>query len=69
MDLYQELAAVILGPVYLEDGSYLLDIPLLEQRIERFDAVFDKLEQLGDIDAIWDKYPPEGGADGNAAAE
>jgi tetratricopeptide (TPR) repeat protein len=67
IDLYQELAAVILGPVYLEDGNYLMNVPLLEERITRFDAVFDQLEQLGDIDALWEKYPPEGDSGDDSA--
>lgn len=69
IDLYQELSAVILGPVYLEEGGYLMNVPLLEDRITRFDAVFDQLEQLGDIDALWDEYPPEGGGDEEAPLE
>jgi len=63
IDLYQKLAAIIRGPVYLEDGNYLLDVEQLEDRIARFDAVFDQLEELGDIDALWEKYPPAGGQD------
>ena len=55
---YQALAAAMLGVVYLEDGLYQLDVDKLEQKVGQFDAIFDSLEGLGDIDALWEKYPP-----------
>lgn len=67
IDLYQELSAVILGPLRLEDGNYVMDVELLEQRITRFDRVLEALGQLGDIEALWDKYPPAGGDDAGTA--
>lgn len=55
---YQALAAAMLGVVYLEDGIYQLDVAKLEQKVGQFDAIFDSLEGLGDIDDLWEKYPP-----------
>ena len=55
---YQALAAAMLGVVYLEDGVYHLDEDMLEQKVGQFDAIFASLDDLGDVDALWEKYLP-----------
>lgn len=57
--LYQELAAAIRGPLYLDNGNYLLDLPELESNYAKFDKIFEDLEGLGDIDSLWQQYPPQ----------
>lgn len=71
---YQALAAAMLGVVYLEDGLYHLDVDKLEQKLGLFDAIFDSLEGMGDVNALWEKYPPSPGeeaiaGDGPATTE
>lgn len=60
---YQQLAAALQGVITIEDGAYALNVAMLEQRLEQFDAIFAALEELGDMQALWQKYPPEGAAD------
>ena len=66
---YQALAAALQGVITLQDGYYLLDVPVLEKRLDQFDAIFSELEKLGDMQALWQKYPPEGGADADKPAQ
>jgi hypothetical protein len=58
---YQQLALACKGVYELDHGLYTLDIPKLEQRLDQFDAVLEKINELGDINELWAKYPPEGG--------
>lgn len=60
---YQALAAATQGVITLQDGGYVLDVPTLEQKLSQFDAIFAALEKLGDMPALWQKYPPEGSSE------
>ena len=66
---YQALAAALQGVVTLQDGYYVLDVPTLEKKLDQFDAIFGELEKLGDMQALWKKYPPEGSADADKPAQ
>lgn len=57
---YQQLAAATTGVIEVEDGMLHLNIVRLEQNLDAFDKVRAALEQLADIEALWEKYPPPG---------
>jgi hypothetical protein len=68
---YQQLAAATTGVIEVEDGMLRLNIARLEQNLDAFDEVRAALEQLADIEALWEKYPPPGAVqeEPNAAEE
>lgn len=60
IEQYQVLAATLRSVVSITDGYYLLDRRKLEKHFEEFDAIFAKLDEIGDMDELWTKYPPAG---------
>jgi hypothetical protein len=60
IEQYQVLAATLRSVVSIRDGYYLLDRRKLEKHYEEFDAIFAKLDEIGDMDELWTKYPPAG---------
>jgi hypothetical protein len=65
---YQLLALACKGVFELEQGAYTLNIPVLEERLPQFDAVLEKINALGDINELWEKYPPQGEREGEDSA-
>ena len=61
IEQYQQLALACKGVFEVEQGAYTVDIPLLESRLDQFDAVLEKINTLGDLNELWEKYPPQGG--------
>ena len=58
---YQTLAAALVSVLEVSDGLYLLDVPRLEQNLSEFDAIHADVEQLADLEALWQKYQPTRG--------
>lgn len=63
IEQYQQLALACKGVFELEEGVYTLNINILEERLPQFDAVLEKINSVGDLSELWDKYPPGGGED------
>ena len=55
---YQALAAALRKVVTIGEGYYALDKRKLEKHYDEFDAIFARLDELGDVEALWTKYPP-----------
>ena len=55
---YQRLAAAMVNVLEVDEGYYELNIPRLEQRIDEFSEIHAGIEALGDLEALWNKYPP-----------
>ncbi|MCB1220862.1 MAG: hypothetical protein H7A35_04085 [Planctomycetales bacterium] len=60
IEQYQLLAAALRSVVSTADGYYAIDRRQLEEHFEEFDAIFARLDELGNVDELWDKYPPAG---------
>ena len=56
---YQNMAAACVGVYEVEDGAYRLNVPVLEERLGQFDLIIEEVSKLADLDALWEKYPPE----------
>ena len=66
--LYQRQAAALRGVMIVEDGGYALDVNALDRNLAAFEEIVDELGELGDVDALWVKYPPQGGKTAVGAA-
>jgi hypothetical protein len=55
---YQALAQAMNGVLDCDAGYIELNVPVLNQRVEQVDKIYHETQQLGDIAALWDKYPP-----------
>jgi hypothetical protein len=64
---YQKLAALTQEVLTRLNGEYSLDIDALDERISDFDAVYEALQQITDMEALWQKYPPESGKEAGGA--
>ncbi len=60
IEQYQLLAAALRSVVDIADGYYALDRRQLEEHYEDFDAIFARLDEIGNIEELWEKYPPAG---------
>jgi len=58
--LYQRLAAAMRGILAVEDGAYELDINALDANLDEMESILTALEELSNIDVLWEKYPPQG---------
>ncbi|MCH7472122.1 hypothetical protein IIA79_04125 [bacterium] len=56
---YQALATVMKRAMQPADGAYALDTTALERDVETLEHIYEVLQGLGDIEALWDKFPPE----------
>ncbi|MEZ5339812.1 MAG: hypothetical protein R3F46_16315 [bacterium] len=66
IEQYQLLAAALRSVVSVGEGYYAIDRRSLEDHFDDFDAIFARLDELGNIEELWEKYPP---AARNAAEE
>jgi hypothetical protein len=55
---YQALAAVLADVLEVQDGRYALDVQRLEQNLANFDAIQAEIEQLADLESLWQKHLP-----------
>jgi hypothetical protein len=55
---YQTLAQTLNGVLDADKGYYEMNIPVLTQRLDKLDQIYHDVSALGDINALWDKYPP-----------
>lgn len=60
IEQYQSLAAALRGVVSTSEGYYALDRRELEKHYGEFDAIFARLDEIGNIEELWEKYPPAG---------
>jgi hypothetical protein len=60
IEQYQQLALACKGVFEVEQGAYTINIPVLEGRLPQFDAVLEKINAIGNLDELWEKYPPKG---------
>jgi hypothetical protein len=55
---YQALAQAMNGVLDCDAGYIELNVPVLNQRLEQVDKVYKDTQALGDMAALWEKYPP-----------
>lgn len=55
---YQALAQALNGVLDCEAGYIELNVPVLDQRLVQVEQVYNDTQALGDIAALWEKYPP-----------
>jgi hypothetical protein len=55
---YQALAQAMNGVLDCDGGFIELNVPVLDQRLAQVDKVYQDTQKLGDIDGLWEKYPP-----------
>jgi len=58
--LFQQLAGASLGVIVERGGLYRLDEAALRRNEPQLGEVFDAIETLDDLDALWDRNPPGG---------
>src|SRR5690606_31082901 len=54
IEQYQLLAAALRSVVSTAEGYYAIDRRQLEEHFEDFDAIFARLDELGNVDELWD---------------
>ena len=54
---YQRMAALMVGVMEVDEGYYTINIAKLEQKVDDFSAIHTRIEDLGDIEKLWEKYP------------
>jgi tetratricopeptide (TPR) repeat protein len=58
--LYQELVGILQKVLIVVDGAFVVDVGALERNMTAIEEIDGKLQKLGDIEALWEKYKPEG---------
>ncbi|MCC7479344.1 hypothetical protein IT575_12930 [bacterium] len=58
---YQALAGVLTAVISVEDGAYVIDFGQLTRALPRVDEIISAIEEIGGVDALWEKYPPSAG--------
>jgi hypothetical protein len=46
------------GVLDCDEGYIVLNVPVLDQRLDALEKVYNATQALGDMAALWDKYPP-----------
>lgn len=55
---FQALAQAMNGVLDCDEGYIVLNVPVLDQRLDAVEQVYNNTQALGDMAALWDKYPP-----------
>jgi hypothetical protein len=55
---YQALAQAVNGVLDFDKGYIEVNVPVLTQRLDQVDQVYQEVQRLGDMAALWEKYPP-----------
>src|SRR5438046_2978820 len=55
---FQALAQALNGVLDCDQGYIELNVAVLNQRLDAVDKVYKDVQALGDMAALWQKYPP-----------
>ena len=69
IEQYQLLAAALRGVVSIAEGYYAIDRRKLEDSFDDFDEIFARLDEIGNVEELWEKYPPAGRSSGTETAQ
>jgi hypothetical protein len=65
---YQLMAAALVDVLEVDEGYLQVNIPRLEESVDKFDAIHQELRQLADLAKLWEKYPIQDARSSGAAS-